>query len=256
MKKNEDREIIKFDNTLNCVPWGKFSTAELDTFWFMLQQSFLQWQNPEMRAENNGWVVMNYDEVLVRLGLEKKALSRKQAEILLENRLEKIGFATWRYENQDNRMSFILWQKIIVSKNGNKIGVLPADGLTMILEATKNFTVLELGNILDLKSKYAKALYPVLQQYKFTGIVKISIEQLKHILGAEKRYLRFDHFKERVLDPAIKELQATFPNLNYSLMKNGNRYEKITFTFKPEERQYQHIEEPPAGTMNMQAISQ
>lgn len=108
--------------------------------------------------------------------------------------------------------------------------------LPYFLELKNNYTVFELNVALSLKSKYAKRLYEMLSQHKEAGVFNISIKDLKwrlDLLEEEKKqesYIKFNAFKQRVLEPAQKEL-TEFADItfSYEATKTGNKYTDLAF---------------------------
>ena len=105
-----------------------------------------------------------------------------------------------------------------------------------LFELKNNFTQFSLQIGLQLKSKYAKRVYEMLCQYKDTGIMRISVEELKKRLwlinprtGADK-YPKYNLLKKKVLDVAQKELKERADiHFTYEVIKIDNKYAKFIF---------------------------
>ena len=131
-------------------------------------------------------------------------------------------------------------------KNGTELIVkfsLPS----FILEAIKNiingnnntlYANIDLMIIKGLKSKYSIVLYELCKDYEKAEVPVMTIKQLRTILDIQdkKSYQRFDNIKNKVLDPAIKELN-TNPDvpftISYTLIKEWRRYTHIKFHISP-----------------------
>lgn len=95
-----------------------------------------------------------------------------------------------------------------------------------------NFTSYPLKNTLLFKGSYSHRLYEFLKQWQDFGKKEFSIIELKHRLGLEDQYQRIDHFKLRVIDPAIKEMNKHSDILvNYTQRKKGREVTHLIFTF-------------------------
>ena len=68
-----------------------------------------------------------------------------------------------------------------------------------------NFTQYELYNVMALHSKYAIRLFELFKSYQYQHTKRFDIDELKHLLYAEK-YKNYKDFRKRVLEPAIKEI--------------------------------------------------
>ena len=103
----------------------------------------------------------------------------------------------------------------------------------------RDFTSLQLGEVLSLRSKYAKRIYEMLCQYRDTKVFRISVDELKCRLcllnaktGVEK-YPKFTWLKKYVLDAAQKELiQKSDITFTYEAIKTGRKYTHLRFKIK------------------------
>lgn len=78
-----------------------------------------------------------------------------------------------------------------------------------LLRIKDQFTQYYLANISGLRSQYSIRLYELLSQYLTIGNRKITIEELKPLLGIEEdKYNEFWHIRQRVLIPAYREINA------------------------------------------------
>ena len=76
-----------------------------------------------------------------------------------------------------------------------------------LLLIKEQFTKYHLENVSKLKSQYSIRIYEIIKQYLPIGSRKIFIKDLKPILGIdETEYQRYLHFRQRVLEPAYKEI--------------------------------------------------
>ena len=98
------------------------------------------------------------------------------------------------------------------------------------------FTTYRLQAALNLKSKYSKRIYEMFSQFKDTGVMKVSLKELKTRLGlidsktGKERYTEFGLFTSKVLDIAQRELaQHTELRFNYTARKTGKKYTDLEF---------------------------
>lgn len=102
-----------------------------------------------------------------------------------------------------------------------------------------NFTSFNAEMAIKLRSKYAKRIYEMLSQYKDTGIMKISIHELKsrldllNVVSKKEKYIKYSMFTRKVLEIAKKEL-FTKTNIEfvYTPQKTGKKYTDIEFKIK------------------------
>lgn len=77
----------------------------------------------------------------------------------------------------------------------------------------QNFTEYELFNIMALKTKYAITIFELLKSYQYKASTNIGLCEFKEIISANTAsYKSFGIFRQRVLDPAIDDI-----NLNTDL---------------------------------------
>ena len=103
----------------------------------------------------------------------------------------------------------------------------------------KYFTTYGRRMVMTLKSKYAKRLYKMLSQFKSTGVMRISVDELKTRLylldpktGKEK-YKDWFLFTHKVLEVSQKELAAyTDIHFTYIAKKTGRKFTQLEFNIK------------------------
>ena len=98
-----------------------------------------------------------------------------------------------------------------------------------LFELRERYTQYSLYDVLCLNHKYSIRLYEYLASMKYREVFEITIDELKKRIDAEK-YTKFSHFKARVLDPAVIDID-TYTDLmvDYALKKTGRSYTHIAF---------------------------
>ncbi len=95
-----------------------------------------------------------------------------------------------------------------------------------------SFTRYDLKHIGNMTSTYGIRLYELLMQWKTTGTRTIEIDWLKKQFELDASYDRMFDLKKRVIDPAVKDINA---HSNYQVSweqhKTGRRVTHLTFTF-------------------------
>jgi plasmid replication initiation protein len=102
----------------------------------------------------------------------------------------------------------------------------------------KNFTIFGLEVAMSLNSKYAKRLYEMLCQFKSTGLLRLSVEELKErfqLISTEgvEQYARWSSFEKNVLQAAQNEIneKADF-KFDYHLKKQSRKITAVEFVFR------------------------
>ena len=106
--------------------------------------------------------------------------------------------------------------------------------VAFISELEKRFTSYDISQVAHLKNRYAIRLYESLIQYRGTGKLNISLNDLRLRLGLlENEYYQMAMFKVRVLDLAINQInEHTDIKASYNQHKEGRSIVGFTFTFK------------------------
>lgn len=105
--------------------------------------------------------------------------------------------------------------------------------LPYLLQLKTNFTTYTLDNILPMKKKYSIRFYELLKQYQKIGKRNFTVSELREILNCENEYLRFQSFEQRIIDPAIKEINNHSDIIvEYTKFKKGKSINEIEFIIK------------------------
>lgn len=104
-----------------------------------------------------------------------------------------------------------------------------------LFELRRNYTQYSLYNLLCLSRKYSIRLYEYLLAMQYRGIFEVSISELKKRIDAEQ-YTKISHFKERVLEPAILDINDyTELNMEYVYKKTGRSITHVIFRYREED---------------------
>jgi len=100
------------------------------------------------------------------------------------------------------------------------------------LKASKNYTHYELMEFVGLTSTHAQRIYELVKQYQHSKQRKrkVTIEELKIMLGIEDKYPQFKEFRRKVLDVAYKQIHKnTTLRYEWKPIKKGRSYHEIEF---------------------------
>lgn len=104
--------------------------------------------------------------------------------------------------------------------------------LPLLSNLKKNFTQFSIQDVAEFKSTYTHRIYQLMMQYKSTGYVKITIDDLKFMLMLGLKYSLFADFKKRVIDVAIDEINEKSPYaVKYELIKKGRKFVALELKF-------------------------
>ena len=103
-----------------------------------------------------------------------------------------------------------------------------------LAQVKQKFVLYNLKEIANFGSLYTTRLYELLQEFKDTGSVIKSIEQIRKTFAVGEMYLKYNHFKTKTFAHAVDEINSQYEiNLEFQEIKQGNKVVAIHFTFKP-----------------------
>jgi len=95
-----------------------------------------------------------------------------------------------------------------------------------------NFTSYIQKHTLRFKGSYSHRIYEFLRQWLSFGNKEFSIAELKDRLELDNEYDRIDNLKQRVIDPALEEInQYSDIWVKYTQRKSGRTITHLLFTF-------------------------
>jgi plasmid replication initiation protein len=82
-------------------------------------------------------------------------------------------------------------------------------------------------------SLYTTRLYELIQEFKDTGYIIKSIQQLREVFAVGEGFKRYNDFKKRTFNHACKEINYNYydMNLRYEEIKEGRKVIAIKFVF-------------------------
>jgi plasmid replication initiation protein len=101
-----------------------------------------------------------------------------------------------------------------------------------LLQLSKNFTAYDLKNVAKLGT-YSIRIYELLKQYESIGKRTINVEEMKLMFDLTKEYPLFANFYQKVIEPAIKEINkhSDLRVATPEKIKDGKRVEALRFRF-------------------------
>jgi plasmid replication initiation protein len=116
-----------------------------------------------------------------------------------------------------------------------------------LLQLSKNFTAYELRNVAKLGA-YAIRIYELLKQYEFIGKRTMKIDEMKKMLEIENEYPLFANFFQRIIQPAVTEINkhTDIKVTKLDKIKDGKKVVELMFRFvkNPQDNTKKTEEEP------------
>jgi plasmid replication initiation protein len=103
-----------------------------------------------------------------------------------------------------------------------------------ISQVNKRFMLYNLKEISNFGSLYTTRLYELIQEFKETGWIEKSLEELRQYFGVGDKFKTYNNFKQKTFAHACQEINDNYDiNLKFEEKKEGRKVDKIRFTFTP-----------------------
>lgn len=214
-------EIVKYNNSLNCVSFRKFNQSELDLFMVMCHK---------MKDKGNERLTFKFSE------LKSLCDYSRTANIdffnIITSTYDKMLGLNLRIGTETEYVKFVLFNEYEVSLERKELTVGINEKFQFILnDLSNNFTRFELNEFVGLKSTYSKSLYRQLKQYRNTGCWRINIDEFRRLMDIPDSY-RMSHINSKVLTMAKSELSSIFKDLEVEKIKGSDNKKIQTLVFK------------------------
>lgn len=213
--------IVKYNNDMNSVSFGKFKEKELDLFFsicFKVKELGLkevELSFSELRELSN-YSNRNLDRFIKDLS----STYDKMLGLNIQIKYSEIDFE-----------KFNLFDSYKVSGTERKISIQVSKKFEYLLNnLIGNYTKFDLIDFVSLKSSYSKNVFKLLKQWESLKQAEYDIENFKDLLGVPVTYTTAK-FNERVLKPITEELPQYFPNLKLEKIKTGKKVTSLKFTW-------------------------
>ncbi|MCP4485808.1 MAG: replication initiation protein [Gammaproteobacteria bacterium] len=134
-------------------------------------------------------------------------MDKKSAYAVVKKAMLNINKKPLQFE-KDNKEYFWNWfSGFVYSKTKGEFEFkITPEIQPYLLKLKQHFSRYRLTDVYRFNSAFAWKLYENLNRWKKTGAWYIQLEELKELLGVSDKYLRFNSLREKVIDPAIKEI--------------------------------------------------
>ena len=106
------------------------------------------------------------------------------------------------------------------------------DIMPYLAQVTEKFTLYNLKEVSQFKSIYSFRLYELLQDFKDTGYMILSITKLRDCFGVVDKFEIYNNLKRKTFGHAVEEINATYKmNLKFEEIKERRKVVSLKFTF-------------------------
>lgn len=184
--------------------------------------------------DTNTYISVSAEEYKECFPVEKQAGYKALKEASENLFKRRFSYRKIDENNKENRiMSHWIQSVKYIEEEGRLEILFTYEVLPYITELKNNFTSYLVGEISELTSFYSIRLYEILSAWKGVGKTpEISVQELREQLGIEEgKYSRMDHFKLRVLNPALEQInKLTSITSDYEQHKTGRAITGFSFS--------------------------
>ncbi len=142
----------------------------------------------------------------------------------------------------DGREKYIWWfEDFEYIPNKGEVKFMLTSGITpYILELKERFSFYKLCDVHKFKAASTWHLFENLNRWKNAGGWHVSLKELHGILGADGKYPRFDSFRQRLIDPAVAEINEK-SSLNVEYVKETSGKSVVALRFFIDSKQPDYV---------------
>lgn len=159
-------------------------------------------------------------------------VNKKSAYAQVDNAIKNICTRWVTLENNDNitREVILITDRTYFKTEGRFQISFHEKLLPYISNLKERYTKYNLINICTFTKTHTVRLYELMAQYKKIGVREIKIIDIKYWLQIENKYERFNSMRERVLSPAIAEInQKSDLLVTFDVIKRGRKIHSVKF---------------------------
>lgn len=223
-----NKQIVLYDNVVNSVALKNFNAIDLDLLMAILSK---------LKNESNAEITVSFSELKNLVNYKQK---KKSIGIAFDSMYDKLLDLKAKIRLENKIIGFVLFEKYEIDFEKKEITVIvQKDALPLFNDLTSKFTSFELRKLVNLKSVYAKSMFRILNQFKYTGFFKVGKMELLELLGAPQSYAKkSENIRAKILKPILNELRHDFKDLKITEVRSRAQGRPIVgyeFRFQPVE---------------------
>lgn len=219
-------EILKYDNDLQTLKISPFNLNEAKLFFKLLK--IVQNNLNDLMESNEKNISISYSDMRKIIGRNN---TKNDFEKLLNGLIQKCLSNFIVFETQKSKDSFVMFNGFTQDKVNNKlICYISPQFLRLLNNLLKNYSTLNINEIVKLKSKYALIGYKKVREFYNNKTYKFFIDSFKKEFGL-KENVRWEYINVKVLTPITNELSKLFDNFKITKEKSGRNIKSILFTW-------------------------
>jgi plasmid replication initiation protein len=218
---------------LNNANFGNFTHNDYQVFLHLVSKiggvdKFGKYLQPEQLKREHVITAKEFSELF--------NVSLTNCYVILKQAIDKLIKTDIRVEKPDDKG---FWRINVCSmaeynKHSGSITVNFTDHIMPYLaQVRQKFTLYNLKEISNFGSLYTTRLYELLQDFKTTGWMLKSVEELRESLAVGTKFMSYNDFKKYTFAHACQEINDNYDmNLTFEEIKTGRKIVAVKFLFK------------------------
>ena len=218
---------------LNTANFGNFTHNDYQVFLYLVSKiggvnEFGKYLQPEHLQREHLLTAKEFNEVfntdlsntykLIRKACKKLMKTSITLEKIELNEIWEINIcSTAKYNNNEGRITVKFTDDI----------------MPYLAQVRERFVLYNLKEIANFGSLYTTRLYELLQEFKETGWMLKSVEQLREVFAVGDKFKAYKDFKQRTFAHACQEINDNYDmGLRFEELKEGRKVVAVKFFFK------------------------
>ena len=221
------------NNKLNKANFGNFTHTDYQVFLHLVSKiggvdQFGKYLQPEQLQREHVLTAKEFSEVF---NTDIDNSYRYLAKAI--NKLMKTDIKIERPENQSIVMINVCSKAEYIKREGYVTIKFTDDIMPYLSQVRKKFVLYNLKEIANFGSLYTTRLYELIQEFKETGYMIKSVQQLRESFAVGEKFKAYKDFKKYTFDHACGEINDHYKmNLGYEELKEKRKVVAIKFVFK------------------------
>lgn len=223
--KNSEASVVISTDAMKIRVHGKFRQRERKLFVLLIHSAW-----DELRTNTRHTI-----EVEQIRDIFREVANVKSFDDWLWDYLKNLAEVKVIYESQKLKGLFRLLASIAVDDERKTITYQIPEDLKDVLLSPDRYARLRTHFIIGLRGKYSVALYQLLESkinlksVNKLGYVDIALDELKNWMGLDGEYKHWSHFNNRVLIPAVNEINSNPISSTFTVQIKALRGKKRKF---------------------------
>lgn len=220
------QEIIRYKNEMNTVSFNGFNAVDQNIFMALVAR---------MKDQNTQEITFDFTTLRKIINYPKKRTDGQFVADLRHMNREMLKLTCSFRIGESKEVDFVLFPTFERDMEQRTLRVRVNPDFAFLLNdfSQGGYTQMELRRFIAIEGKYAKTMYKYLRQFRSTGEWRIGYQDFRDLMCIPQTYKPFN-INQKVIKPAVEELQKYFPELKYEpyyLRKQGSPLGGYKFTF-------------------------